>query len=190
MFLGLSAPNLVSQDMVRSMNHDPMVFALANPDPEITYEDAKASRPDVIVATGRSDYPNQINNVLGFPFIFRGAIDVSAKAINDEMKLAAAHALAALAKEPVPDAVNAAYNVKKLTFGRDYFLPKALDPRLITRVAPAVAKAAIDSGVERKPVNDWYAYLNHLDEIMVHDNTMMLRLTDMAPSAPKRVVFA
>ena len=190
MFLGLSAPNLVSQDMVRSMNHDPMVFALANPDPEITYEDAKASRPDVIVATGRSDYPNQINNVLGFPFIFRGAIDVSAKAINDEMKLAAAHALAALAKEPVPDAVNAAYNVKKLTFGRDYFLPKALDPRLITRVAPAVAKAAIDSGVARKPITDWEAYTNHLDEIMGHDNKMMHRLTDMAKSDPKRVVFA
>ena len=148
-FLGLSVANVLTQDMVRSMNTNPIVFALANPNPEISYADAMASRDDIIFATGRSDYPNQINNVLGFPYIFRGALDTHAKAINEEMKLAAVYAIAGLAKEPVPDVVNAAYKLKRTTFGRDYILPKALDPRLLTRVSCAVAKAAIDSGVSR-----------------------------------------
>lgn len=138
--------------MVRSMNTNPIVFALANPNPEISYADAMASRDDIIFATGRSDYPNQINNVLGFPYIFRGALDTHAKAINEEMKLAAVYAIAGLAKEPVPDVVNAAYKLKRTTFGRDYILPKALDPRLLTRVSCAVAKAAIDSGVSRRTI--------------------------------------
>jgi len=161
-FIGLSKGNILSQDMVRSMADKPIVFALANPDPEIPYEDAMAARPDVIMATGRSDYPNQVNNVLGFPYIFRGALDVRARAINEEMKLAAVKALAALAKEQVPDIVNVAYNEKSLHFGPTYIIPKPIDPRLLVTVAPAVAKAAMDSGVARKPITDWEAYESEL----------------------------
>ena len=189
-FLGLSVANVLTQDMVRSMNTNPIVFALANPNPEISYADAMASRDDIIFATGRSDYPNQINNVLGFPYIFRGALDTHAKAINEEMKLAAVYAIAELAKEPVPDVVNAAYKLKRTTFGRDYILPKALDPRLLTRVSCAVAKAAIDSGVSRQTISDWEGYANHLREMMGYDNKLLRSFTDMAKANPKRVVFA
>ena len=189
-FLGLSVANVLTKEMVRSMNADPIVFALANPNPEISYADAMASRDDIIFATGRSDYPNQINNVLGFPYIFRGALDTHAKAINEEMKLAAVYAIADLAKEPVPDVVNAAYKLKRTTFGRDYILPKALDPRLLTRVSCAVAKAAIDSGVSRKTITDWEGYANHLREMMGYDNKLLRSFTDMAIANPKRVVFA
>lgn len=189
-FLGLSVANVLTQDMVRSMNTNPIVFALANPNPEISYADAMASRDDIIFATGRSDYPNQINNVLGFPYIFRGALDTHAKAINEEMKLAAVYAIAGLAKEPVPDVVNAAYKLKRTTFGRDYILPKALDPRLLTRVSCAVAKAAIDSGVSRRTITDWEGYANHLREMMGYDNKLLRSFTDMAKANPKRVVFA
>lgn len=187
-FLGLSVANVLTKEMVRSMNADPIVFALANP--EISYADAMASRDDIIFATGRSDYPNQINNVLGFPYIFRGALDTHAKAINEEMKRAAVYAIADLAKEPVPDVVNAAYKLKRTTFGRDYILPKALDPRLLTRVSCAVAKAAIDSGVSRKTITDWEGYANHLREMMGYDNKLLRSFTDMAKANPKRVVFA
>lgn len=189
-FLGLSVANVLTQDMVRSMNTNPIVFALANPNPEISYADAMASRDDIIFATGRSDYPNQINNVLGFPYIFRGALNTHAKAINEEMKLAAVYAIAELAKEPVPDVVNAAYKLKRTTFGRDYILPKALDPRLLTRVSCAVAKAAIDSGVSRRTITDWEGYANHLREMMGYDNKLLRSFTDMAKANPKRVVFA
>ena len=189
-FLGLSVANVLTQDMVRSMNTNPIVFALANPNPEISYADAMASRDDIIFATGRPDYPNQINNVLGFPYIFRGALDTHAKAINEEMKLAAVYAIAELAKEPVPDVVNAAYKLKRTTFGRDYILPKALDPRLLTRVSCAVAKAAIDSGVSRRTITDWEGYANHLREMMGYDNKLLRSFTDMAKANPKRVVFA
>ena len=189
-FLGLSVANVLTKEMVRSMNADPIVFALANPNPEISYADAMASRDDIIFATGRSDYPNQINNVLGFPYIFRGALDTHAKAINEEMKLAAVYAIADLAKEPVPDVVNAAYKLKRTTFGCDYILPKALDPRLLTRVSCAVAKAAIDSGVSRKTITDWEGYANHLREMMGYDNKLLRSFTDMAKANPKRVVFA
>jgi malate dehydrogenase (oxaloacetate-decarboxylating)(NADP+) len=189
-FLGLSVANVLTQDMVRSMNENPIVFALANPNPEISYADAMASRKDIIFATGRSDYPNQINNVLGFPYIFRGALDTHAKAINEEMKRAAVFAIAELAKEPVPDVVNAAYKLKRTVFGRDYILPKALDPRLLTRVSCAVAKAAIESGVSRKTITDWEGYAKHLREMMGYDNKMLRRFTDMAKANPKRVVFA
>ena len=189
-FLGLSVANVLTKEMVRSMNADPIVFALANPNPEISYADAMASRDDIIFATGRSDYPNQINNVLGFPYIFRGALDTHAKAINEEMKRAAVYAIADLAKEPVPDVVNAAYKLKRTTFGRDYILPKALDPRLLTRVSCAVAKAAIDSGVSRKTITDWEGYANHLREMMGYVNKLLRSFTDMAKANPKRVVFA
>lgn len=189
-FLGLSVANVLTLEMVRTMNDNPIVFALANPNPEISYADAMASRDDIIFATGRSDYPNQINNVLGFPYIFRGALDTHAKAINEEMKLAAVHAIAELAKEPVPDVVNAAYKLKRTTFGRDYILPKALDPRLLTRVSIAVAKAAIESGVSRKTITDWDGYANHLREMMGYDNKLLRSFTDMAKANPKRVVFA
>ena len=189
-FLGLSVANVLTKEMVRSMNADPIVFALANPNQEISYADAMASRDDIIFATGRSDYPNQINNVLGFPYIFRGALDTHAKAINEEMKRAAVYAIADLAKEPVPDVVNAAYKLKRTTFGRDYILPKALDPRLLTRVSCAVAKAAIDSGVSRKTITDWEGYANHLREMMGYDNKLLRSFTDMAKANPKRVVFA
>jgi len=164
LFLGLSAANLMSKKMLASMAKNPIVFAMANPDPEISFEDAMATRNDLIFATGRSDYPNQINNVLGFPFIFRGALDVRASTINEEMKLAASKALAALAKEPVPDEVAKAYDVDKLVFGRDYIIPKPLDPRLISRVASAVARAAIESGVAKHIIEDFPAYEACLDQ--------------------------
>jgi len=168
-FLGLSTANMLSKDMLATMAANPIVFAMANPNPEITYEDAMSTRDDLIFATGRSDYPNQINNVLGFPFIFRGALDVRAYTINEEMKLAAARALATLAKEPVPDEVLKAYNVDKLVFGKDYIIPKPLDPRLISCVASCVAKAAIDSGVARRPISDWEEYRKTLDQrLKVH----------------------
>lgn len=189
-FIGLSRGNVLSQDMVRSMADSPIVFALANPTPEISYEDAMAARPDVMMATGRSDYPNQINNVIGFPYIFRGALDVRATAINEEMKLAAVHAIASLAKEPVPDVVNAAYNVSRLTFGREYFIPKPVDQRLITEVSSAVAKAAIESGVAKKPITDWEAYKNQLNELMGYETKFTRKFMDMARQNPKRVVFA
>lgn len=189
-FIGLSRGNVLSQDMVRSMADSPIVFALANPTPEISYEDAMAARPDVMMATGRSDYPNQINNVIGFPYIFRGALDVRATAINEEMKLAAVHAIASLAKEPVPDVLNAAYNVSRLTFGREYFIPKPVDQRLITEVSSAVAKAAIESGVAKKPITDWEAYKNQLNELMGYETKFTRKFMDMARQNPKRVVFA
>jgi len=163
LFLGLSAANMMTKEMLASMGKNPIVFAMANPNPEISFEDAMSTRNDLIFATGRSDYPNQINNVLGFPFIFRGALDVRASTINEEMKLAASKALAALAKEPVPDSVLKAYNVDKLIFGKEYIIPKPLDPRLISCVAPAVAKAAMDSGVAKYPIRDWDAYKKSLD---------------------------
>ena len=166
LFLGLSKGNIVSKEMVASMAPRPIVFALANPDPEISYEDAMAAAPDVIVATGRSDYPNQINNVLGFPYIFRGALDSHSKCINESMKIAAVHAIAALAKEEVPESVKKAYDDQSLKFGRDYILPKALDSRLLYRVAPAVAKAAAESGVARHPIEDWEKYDERLRKLM------------------------
>lgn len=189
-FLGLSVANVLSKEMVQTMNDNPLVFALANPNPEISYGDAMASRDDIIFATGRSDYPNQINNVLGFPYIFRGALDTHASAINEEMKIAAVYAIAQLAKEPVPDVVNAAYKLKRTTFGRDYILPKPLDPRLLTSVSIAVAKAAIESGVARREITDWEGYANHLRDMMGYDNKLLRSFTDMAKSNPKRVVFA
>ena len=164
LFLGLSAACMMSKEMLASMADNPIIFAMANPNPEISFEDAMATRDDMIFATGRSDYPNQINNVLGFPFIFRGALDVRASTINEEMKLAASKALAALAKEPVPDSVLKAYNIEKLVFGKEYIIPKPVDPRLISCVAPAVAKAAMDSGVAKYPITDWDAYKKSLDK--------------------------
>jgi len=190
MFLGLSAGNLVSQDMVRRMAPDPIVFAMANPDPEIPYDLAVAAREDIIMATGRSDFPNQVNNVLGFPFIFRGALDVMASTINEEMKIAAVHALAQLAREDVPDIVSQAYNLQNLSFGREYLIPKPLDPRLITTVAPAVAKAAMDSGVARKPINNWEEYLLQLRRRLGLDNKLIMYITAQAQQIPKRLVFA
>jgi len=163
LFLGLSIACIMTKEMLASMTKNPIIFAMANPNPEISFEDAMATRDDMIFATGRSDYPNQINNVLGFPFIFRGALDVRASTINEEMKLAAAKALAALAKEPVPDSVLNAYNVEKLSFGKEYIIPKPVDPRLISCVAPAVARAAMDSGVAKYPISDWDAYKKSLD---------------------------
>jgi malate dehydrogenase (oxaloacetate-decarboxylating)(NADP+) len=163
LFLGLSTANMMTKEMLASMAENPIVFAMANPFPEISFEDAMSTRNDLIFATGRSDYPNQINNVLGFPFIFRGALDVRASTINEEMKLAASKAIAALAKEPVPDSVLKSYNVEKLTFGKEYIIPKPLDPRLISCVAPAVAKAAMDSGVAKYPISDWDAYKKSLE---------------------------
>ena len=189
-FLGLSKGNILSKDMVRSMAKDPIVFALANPVPEITYEDAMDSRPDVLMSTGRSDYPNQINNVIGFPYIFRGALDTAATAINEEMKLAAVHAIAELAKKPVPEIVNKVYHVSKLTFGRAYFIPKPVDPRLLTEVSAAVAKAAIESGVARKTITDWDAYKEHLLEFMGRESKLTQQIYDMARTSPQRVVFA
>lgn len=188
-FLGLSVKDVVTTEMVCSMAERPIVFALANPDPEISYEKAMASRPDLIFATGRSDYPNQINNVLGFPYIFRGALDSGATVINEEMKLAAVRAIAELAKKPVPPVVNAAYNMARLSFGRDYILPKPLDPRLLTAVAPAVARGAMESGVARRPITDWEAYDERLRHLMGFDNKMVRRIYDEAKSDPKRVVF-
>jgi malate dehydrogenase (oxaloacetate-decarboxylating)(NADP+) len=189
-FVGLSKGNILNQDMVRSMNKNCVVFALANPTPEISYEDAIAARKDIIVATGRSDNPNQVNNVLGFPFIFRGAMDVRATSINEEMKLAAALAIAALAKEPVPDYVNLAYGSKNLSFGIDYIIPKPIDNRLISAVSSAVAKAAIDSGVAKRRISDWDAYRTELDNRLGKDNKLMRSLADKAKSNPKRIVFS
>ena len=189
-FLGLSKGNVVSKDMIRSMADQPIVFALANPAPEITYEDAMASRPDVLMSTGRSDYPNQINNVIGFPYIFRGALDVHAKAINEEMKLAAVRAIADLAKQPVPDVVNDVYKVNNLTFGPAYFIPKPVDPRLITEVSAAVAKAAIESGVARQTIDDWDEYKRNLRLRMGHETSVTQSLYDTARKHPQRVVFA
>ena len=189
-FLGLSKGNVLSQDMIRSMANYPIVFALANPVPEISYEDAMAARPDVLMSTGRSDYPNQINNVIGFPYIFRGALDVASTAINEEMKLAAVRAIANLAKQPVPDVVNEVYHVNNFTFGPDYFIPKPVDPRLITEVSMAVAKAAMDSGVARKPITDWEAYRQHLKELMGQESKLTRQLYDTARRDPQRVVFA
>ncbi len=189
-FVGLSKGNVLSQDMLRSMNEKPIVFALANPVPEISYEDAMASRPDVLMSTGRSDYPNQINNVIGFPYIFRGALDVHARAINEEMKLAAVHAIADLAKQPVPDVVNDVYHVNDLTFGPKYFIPKPVDPRLITEVSAAIAKAAIDSGVARTPITDWDAYKQRLRQLLGQETKLTRKLHDTARLHPQRVVFA
>ena len=189
-FLGLSKGNILTKDMVRSMAKDPIVFALANPVPEITYEDAMDSRPDVLMSTGRSDYPNQINNVIGFPYIFRGALDTAATAINEEMKLAAVHAIADLAKKPVPEIVNKVYHVSKLSFGRDYFIPKPVDPRLLTEVSAAVAKAAIESGVARKTITDWDAYKVILLEFMGRESKLTQQIYDTARTSPQRVVFA
>jgi len=189
-FLGLSVEGCLTQEMVRSMAKDPIVFACANPNPEISYADAMASRPDIIFATGRSDYPNQVNNVLGFPYIFRGALDVRATAINEEMKVAAVHAIASLAKLPVPEVVTSAYNTNNLAFGREYIIPKPLDPRLLITVAPAVAKAAIESGVARKTDMDWNAYNDELRQRMGLDNKLIRGLNEKAKENPKRVVFA
>ena len=189
-FLGLSKGNVLTQDMVRSMANYPIVFALANPVPEITYEEAMASRPDVLMSTGRSDYPNQINNVIGFPYIFRGALDTAAKAINEEMKIAAVRAIAALAKQPVPEIVNKVYHVSNLSFGRDYFIPKPVDPRLLTEVSTAVAKAAIESGVARKTIDDWGKYKEHLLELMGRESKLTQQIHDTARTNPQRVVFA
>jgi Malic enzyme len=189
-FLGLSKGNVVSQDMIRSMAENPIVFACANPVPEISYEDAMAARPDVLMSTGRSDYPNQINNVIGFPYIFRGALDVNASAINEEMKIAAVHAIAALAKQPVPDVVNQVYKVNNLTFGPDYFIPKPVDPRLITEVSAAVAKAAMDSGVARTSITDWEEYKRNLRRKMGQETNVTQSLYETARKHPQRVVFA
>lgn len=189
-FLGLSKGNVLTQDMVRSMAPSPIVFALANPTPEISYEDAMAARPDVLMSTGRSDYPNQINNVIGFPYIFRGALDTQAKAINEEMKIAAVHAIANLAHQPVPDVVNEVYHVNNFTFGPEYFIPKPVDPRLITEVACAVAKAAMESGVARKNIEDWDAYRLQLRELMGYETKMTRQLYDTARRNPQKVVFA
>lgn len=189
-FVGLSGANLVSKDMVRSMAENPIIFAMANPDPEITYEDALDARPDVIMATGRSDYPNQVNNVLGFPFIFRGALDVHAKAINEEMKKAAAYALAGLAKEPVPENVRAAYDGIEMQFGREYIIPKPFDPRVLTRVAPAVAKAAMETGVARTPIKDFDVYRAQLDIRMGRAMSIMTSVYDKAEKDVKTIVYA
>ncbi len=189
-FLGLSVKDVVTPEMLQSMAPKPIVFALANPDPEIAYDLAMASRPDLIFATGRSDYPNQINNVLGFPYIFRGALDCGATSINEAMKLSAVRAIADLAKQPVPPVVNTAYDKTDIHFGRDYILPKPLDPRLLTSVAPAVARGAMESGVARRPITDWEKYEEKLRKMMGYDNKLMRRIFDQARSNPKRVVFA
>ncbi len=189
-FIGLSSANIVSAEMVKSMAKNPIVFALANPDPEITYDLATSARKDLIMATGRTDYPNQVNNVLGFPYIFRGALDVRATAINESMKMAAVRALAALTRETVPDIVNLAYNEKTITFGPDYIIPKALDPRLLATIAPAVAKAAMESGVAKHPITDWDAYELELNKRLGIDNQLSRVIGNKARKDPKRVVFA
>ena len=189
-FVGLSAGNVVTPDMLKSMAKKPVVFAMANPEPEITYDLAIKAREDIIMATGRSDYPNQVNNVLGFPYIFRGALDVRATAINEEMKIAAIHAIAEMAKKPVPEAVNLAYNITNLKFGKDYIIPKPMDQRLITEVSAAVAKAAIDSGVARKVITDWEAYHEELRSRLGTNDKLLRNLTNKAKQSPKRVVFA
>jgi malate dehydrogenase (oxaloacetate-decarboxylating)(NADP+) len=189
-FLGLSTANIMTASMLLGMEKNPIVFAMANPDPEIDYNLAIATRKDIIMATGRSDHPNQVNNVLGFPYIFRGALDVRATKINEAMKMAAVRALAALAKEPVPEQVNIAYGETRLNFGKEYIIPKPFDPRLITMVAPAVAKAAMESGVALNPITDWEKYEEELLERLGSDNKMVRLLTNRAKTAPKRVVFA
>ncbi len=188
-FLGLSVKDVVTPEMLKSMAPKPIVFALANPDPEIAYDVAVASREDLIFATGRSDYPNQINNVLGFPYIFRGALDCGATGINEAMKIAAVHAIADLAKEPVPAVVDEAYGMNNIHFGPDYILPKALDPRLLLKVAPAVARAAAESGIARRPIPDWTAYQAKLRTLMGDDGKMMRRIVELAKETPKRVVI-
>ena len=189
-FVGLSKGNVLSKEMVKSMAKDPIIFALANPVPEISYEDAMEARPDVLMSTGRTDYPNQINNVIGFPYIFRGALDVHATAINEEMKMAAVLAIADLAKQPVPDVVNDVYKVNNLHFGRDYFIPKPVDPRLISEVSAAVAKAAIDSGVARKKIEDWEQYKDSLSVLLGQETKLTQKLYATAAAHPQRVVFA
>nr|WP_320119697.1 NADP-dependent malic enzyme [uncultured Marinifilum sp.] len=189
-FLGLSVGGIMSKKMVLSMAENPVVFALANPDPEISYDDATDARKDVIVATGRSDYPNQINNVLGFPYIFRGALDVRATGINEEMKIASVHAIAKLAKDMVPESVHAAYNEANIVFGRKYIIPKALDPRLVSSVAVAVAKAAVESGVAQKEISDWDAYAEELRQRLGVENELLRSVFNKAKRFPKRVVFA
>ena len=189
-FVGLSRGNILSKDMIRSMASNPIVFALANPVPEISYEDALDSRPDVIMSTGRSDYPNQINNVIGFPYIFRGALDVHAKAINEEMKMAAVLAIADLAKQPIPDVVNEVYHINDLSFGPKYFIPKPIDPRLITAVSAAVAKAAVDSGVARTPIKNWDKYKENLKQLLGQESKFTRTLHATAAQHPQRIVFA
>ncbi|MEK0413933.1 MAG: hypothetical protein RL070_1421 [Bacteroidota bacterium] len=189
-FLGLSIGGVVTQEMVKSMAKNPIVFAMANPDPEISYEDATAVRKDIIMATGRTDYPNQVNNVLGFPYIFRGALDVRATKINEAMKLAAVKALAELAKTAVPDIVNLAYNQNSMSFGPEYIIPKPLDPRLLSTVAPAVAKAAVESGVAQKPIQNWDAYTLQLNKRLGLDNQLIRVIGNKARRDPKRLVFA
>jgi len=190
MFLGLSKGGVLNKKMVQSMAKNPIVFALANPNPEISYKDAMSARKDIIMATGRSDYPNQVNNVLGFPYIFRGALDVRATCINEEMKLAAVKAIASLAKEAVPEEVNEAYSEKNIVFGKDFIIPKPIDPRLLTTIAPAVAKAAIDSGVAQHVITDWEEYKEHLASRLGQDNKLLKNITQRAKRNPKRVVFA
>jgi len=189
-FIGLSSGNCVTPEMVKSMAKNPIVFAMANPDPEISWEDATGARKDVIMATGRSDYPNQVNNVLGFPYIFRGALDVRATQINEAMKLAAVKALAELAKTPVPDIVNMAYGEKNIVFGEEYIIPKPLDPRLLAIVAPAVAKAAMESGVAQFPIANWETYANELNKRLGLDNQVLRVISNKARRDPKRIVFA
>ena len=189
-FIGLSSPDVLTADMLKTMAKNPIVFAMANPDPEIAYDLAIKTRKDIIMATGRSDYPNQVNNVLGFPYIFRGALDVRATGINEEMKKAAVIAIAELAKKTVPEAVNLAYNSKNLKFGKDYIIPKPIDLRLITSVSPAVAKAAMDSGIARKHITDWDAYHEELKTRLGLDDKLLRTITNKAKSSPKRVVFA
>lgn len=189
-FVGLSMADIVTPNMLKTMANNPIVFAMANPNPEIGYQLALDTRDDIIMATGRSDHPNQVNNVLGFPFIFRGALDVRATKINEAMKMAAVKALSKLAKEPVPEQVNIAYGETRLTFGRDYIIPKPFDPRLIAEVPPAVAKAAIESGVAKEPIEDWEKYQNSLLERLGSDNKLVRLLLNRARTNPKRVVFA
>ncbi len=189
-FVGLSKGNILSEDMIRPMAKDCIIFAMANPTPEISYEKAMNARKDIIFATGRSDYPNQVNNVLGFPYIFRGALDVRSKVINEEMKLAAVYALADLAKKPVPDIVNLAYGMENIVFGREYIIPKPVDPRLLTTVAPAVARAAMETGVAKYPIANWEAYELQLSKRLGLDNTLMKVITNKAKTKPKRVVLA
>ena len=189
-FIGLSAGNCVTAEMVKSMAKNPIVFAMANPDPEISWAEATSARKDIIMATGRSDFPNQVNNVLGFPYIFRGALDVRATQINEAMKLAAVHALAELTKTPVPDIVNMAYGEKNISFGENYIIPKPWDPRLLATVAPAVAKAALDCGVAAQPIANWVAYVNNLNKRLGLDNQVMRILGNKARRDPKRIVFA
>lgn len=189
-FIGLSSADVLMANMLKTMAKNPIVFAMANPNPEIAYELAVKTRKDIIMATGRSDYPNQVNNVLGFPYIFRGALDVRSTAINEAMKIAAVKAIAALAKEPVPEAVNLAYNAKNLKYGKDYIIPKPIDFRLITTVSPAVAKAAMESGVARHPITDWEAYNTELKKRLGMDDAILRAITNKAKAAPKKVVFA